>query len=297
MVADTTGWRAADSAWPSSVPWTTPPGWSPSTWPGSTRRQTATCSCSRRSSPATAPRWHLYSDRHSIFQRTPQETESRDEQLRGMRGSHAVRPGPRRVWASTAHPGPYPTGGGPRASAHADTFQDRLKSPRCTSQLWPRSKRPTGCLSRGLPATLQPAVRRGPEFQARLGLPPICHRASVSKQSYASSTSARSPTTTTIDFNGAALSGSSPIAPECQLRPGPRRGPRATGRQHNGCPPRQVSRLGTGPCDDGGPPGPQRPALLRVCCRPPHLPVHRRTPSRLSPFQDSAQSPLREKLD
>ena len=99
----------------------------------------------------------LYSDRHSIFQRSPQEVESRDEQLQGRREptqfARALEElGIKLILAHT----PQAKG---RVERAWDTFQDRL-----VSEMPPR-----GCGdhrggqpdARGLPAALRSAVRRG----------------------------------------------------------------------------------------------------------------------------------------
>ena len=51
----------------------------------------------------------LYNDRHGLFQRSPKEPKSLDEQLRGRRGPHPVRQGTGGV-GHPPHHGPHTSG-------------------------------------------------------------------------------------------------------------------------------------------------------------------------------------------
>ena len=206
----------------------------------------------------------LYSDRHSIFQRSPLETESRDEQLRGRReptqfARALAELGIELILAHT----PQAKG---RVERAWDTFQDRLVSEmrlagtatieEANRMLWdflPRYDQQFGVA----PAQQASAYRQLPpdvSLEAVLCfkyLRTVAHDNTIRLQR-------RSATT-------------APRWPQGQLRPGPRGSPGTAGRQHRGRPPGQNRGHEAGPRRTGRAQGPQRSASQRP------------TPSRLAP--------------
>ena len=188
----------------------------------------------------------LYSDRHSIFQRSPLETESRDEQLRGRReptqfARALAELGIELILAHT----PQAKG---RVERAWDTFQDRLVSEmRLAGTATIAGGQPDAV---GLPAALRSAVRRG-ACPAGLGLSPTAAGRLAGGGLVLQVLAHVGPRVRHYEFcNGAALPTTTPSAsrrsattaprwPQGQLRPGPRGSPGTAGRQHRGRPPGQ----------------------------------------------------------
>ena len=99
----------------------------------------------------------LYSDRHSIFQRSPQEVESRDEQLQGRREPTQFARELEELGID-AHHGPYAAGEGSRGArvGHLPGPTGLGDAPRGRGDH--RGGQPD---ARGLPAAIRSAVRRG----------------------------------------------------------------------------------------------------------------------------------------
>ena len=130
----------------------------------------------------------LYSDRHSIFQRSPLETESRDEQLRGRReptqfARALAELGIELILAHTPQAGWNVRG----------TPSRTVWSPRCASRARRPLRRPTGCCGTSCRATISSSAWRLPSRPRPIA---NCRRTSRWRRSCASSTCARWPTTT-----------------------------------------------------------------------------------------------------
>ena len=198
----------------------------------------------------------LYSDRHSIFQRSPRESESRDEQLRGRREptqfARALEElGITLIMAHT----PQAKG---RVERAWDTFQDRLVSEmrlagaatieeanRMLGDFLPRYDRQFGVA----PAQREPAYRP---------LPPGVSLDAVLCFKYLRTVA----NDHTVHFNG--QNAPTPARrPPGRLRSDPRRSPRAAGRQHRGRPPGQDRGHSAGPRRARRAQSPHGPALQR----------------------------------
>ena len=239
----------------------------------------------------------LYSDRHSIFQRSPRESESRDEQLRGRREptqfARALEElGIELIMAHT----PQAKG---RVERAWDTFQDRLVSEMRLAGA-ATSRRPTGCSGTFCRDTIGSSAWRRPS-----GNRPIahCRRASPLMRSCASSSCAPWPTTTP----------STSTAPRCRRSP-MGAGPATLGpasKSKSGWTAASWSSTRAGPWPQRRPPpgpsrsGPARAGAPTVSCRPTRqpdqpvtvtahrqlLPVPRRRPRPASPTSQRPTTP------
>ena len=203
----------------------------------------------------------LYSDRHSIFQRTPKEAERRDEQLRGRRDPTQFARALEELGIGLilAHT-PQAKG---RVERAWDTFQDRLVSElrlagtatieEANRMLWdflPRYDRQFGVA----PAQPGSAYRPRPQGVSLDAVLCFKYRRTVANDH-------------TVHFNGAARAGA-PRWPQGQLRARHGGSPGAAGRQHRGRPPGPHRGHGAGPCRAGRPQSPQGAARQRsAACR------------------------------